>query len=245
MYNPKLSLVFCNTKKQVDELTASLQGRGYFAEGLHGDMKQQQRDRVMNSFRNGRTEILVATDVAARGIDVDDVEAVFNYDVPQDDEYYVHRIGRTGRAGREGRAFTLVVGREVFKLKDIQRYCKTKIKLQPIPSINDVTAVKAEKVLDRVQNIIENEDLTKMVDLIQDRINGVDYTALDIAAAFLKMSIGDEYGNDDEMTNMDEFGDTGAEAGMVRLFINLGKKQNVRPGISLVLLLEKPVCQVN
>lgn len=230
MYNPKLSLVFCNTKKQVDELTASLQGRGYFAEGLHGDMKQQQRDRVMNSFRNGRTEILVATDVAARGIDVDDVEAVFNYDVPQDDEYYVHRIGRTGRAGREGRAFTLVVGREVFKLKDIQRYCKTKIKLQPIPSINDVTAVKAEKVLDRVQNIIENEDLTKMVDLIQDRINGVDYTALDIAAAFLKMSIGDEYGNDDEMTNMDEFGDTGAEAGMVRLFINLGKKQNVRPG---------------
>ena len=230
MYNPKLSLVFCNTKNQVDELTASLQGRGYFAEGLHGDMKQQQRDRVMNSFRNGRTEILVATDVAARGIDVDDVEAVFNYDVPQDDEYYVHRIGRTGRAGREGRAFTLVVGREVFKLKDIQRYCKTKIKLQPIPSINDVTAVKAEKVLDRVQNIIENEDLTKMVDLIQDRINGVDYTALDIAAAFLKMSIGDEYGNDDDMTNMDEFGDTGAEAGMVRLFINLGKKQNVRPG---------------
>ncbi|NLZ82903.1 MAG: DEAD/DEAH box helicase, partial [Clostridiales bacterium] len=91
MYNPKLSLVFCNTKRQVDELTSALQGRGYFAEGLHGDLKQIQRDRVMNSFRNGKTEILVATDVAARGIDVDDVEAVFNYDVPQDDEYYVHR----------------------------------------------------------------------------------------------------------------------------------------------------------
>lgn len=93
MYNPKLSLVFCNTKRRVDELTSALQGRGYFAEGLHGDMKQSQRDRVMNGFRNGKTEILIATDVAARGIDVDDVEAVFNYDLPQDDEYYVHRIG--------------------------------------------------------------------------------------------------------------------------------------------------------
>ena len=133
MYDPSLSLVFCNTKRKVDELVADLKGRGYFAEGLHGDMKQSQRDRVMNGFRNGRTDILVATDVAARGIDVDDVEAVFNYDVPQDDEYYVHRIGRTGRAGREGRAFTLVVGKEIYKLKDIQRYCKTKIRRQPIP----------------------------------------------------------------------------------------------------------------
>ena len=108
-------------------LVLALQGRGYFAEGLHGDLKQEQRDRVMNGFRNGRTEVLVATDVAARGIDVDDVEAVFNYDIPQDDEYYVHRIGRTGRAGREGKAFSLVVGKEVYKLRDIQRYCKTKI----------------------------------------------------------------------------------------------------------------------
>ena len=127
LYAPKLSIVFCNTKKQVDELVQALQGRGYFAEGLHGDLKQMQRDRVMNSFRNGRTDILVATDVAARGIDVGNVEAVFNYDIPQDDEYYVHRIGRTGRAGREGKAFSLVVGREVYKLRDIQRYCKTRI----------------------------------------------------------------------------------------------------------------------
>lgn len=230
MYNPKLSLVFCNTKKQVDELTSALQGRGYFAEGLHGDMKQQQRDRVMNSFRNGRTEILVATDVAARGIDVDDVEAVFNYDVPQDDEYYVHRIGRTGRAGREGRAFTLVVGREVFKLRDIMRYCKTKIKAQPIPSINDVTAVKAEKILDKLSVIIQNEDLTKMITLIEDRVNKEEYTSLDIAAAFLKMMMGDEFGKSEDESSYMDFGDTGAEAGMVRLFINLGKKQNVRPG---------------
>ena len=129
IYNPKLSLVFCNTKKKVDELVEVLQNRGYFAEGLHGDLKQSQRDRVMNGFRNGKTEILVATDVAARGIDVDNVEAVFNYDLPQDDEYYVHRIGRTGRAGRTGMAFSFVVGREAYKLRDIMKYCKTKIEI--------------------------------------------------------------------------------------------------------------------
>jgi ATP-dependent RNA helicase DeaD len=230
LYNPKLSLVFCNTKKQVDELTEALQGRGYFAEGLHGDLKQHQRDRVMHSFRNGKTDILVATDVAARGIDVDDVEAVFNYDVPQDDEYYVHRIGRTGRAGREGRAFTLVVGREIYKLKDIMRYCKTKIKAQSIPSINDVTAVKAEKILDKLTAIIENEDLSKMVSMIEERVNEADFTSLDIAAAFLKLMMGDDKckAEDDKLT--EDFGDTGAEEGMVRLFINLGKNQRVKPG---------------
>ena len=142
-YNPKLSLVFCNTKKMVDELAYELCGRGYSAEGLHGDMKQVQRDRVMKNFRNGKTDILIATDVAARGIDVDDVEAVFNYDLPQDDEYYVHRIGRTGRAGRCGKAFSFVKGKEVYKLKDIQRYCKTKIYAQPIPSSDDVAKIRA------------------------------------------------------------------------------------------------------
>ena len=96
IYNPKLSVVFCNTKRQVDELISELKGRGYFADGIHGDMKQQQRDRVMDDFRSGKTEILIATDVAARGIDVDGVDIVFNYDLPQDEEYYVHRIGRTG-----------------------------------------------------------------------------------------------------------------------------------------------------
>ena len=166
MYDPSLSLVFCNTKRKVDELVADLKGRGYFAEGLHGDMKQSQRDRVMNGFRNGRTDILVATDVAARGIDVDDVEAVFNYDVPQDDEYYVHRIGRTGRAGREGRAFTLVVGKEIYKLKDIQRYCKTKIRRQPIPSVNDVAAIKVEKLLEQAGELIATDGLGRMMDLL-------------------------------------------------------------------------------
>ena len=109
--------MFCNTKRQVDELISELKGRGYFADGIHGDMKQQQRDRVMDDFRSGKTEILIATDVAARGIDVDGVDIVFNYDLPQDEEYYVHRIGRTGRAGKSGLALSFISGREVYKLK--------------------------------------------------------------------------------------------------------------------------------
>lgn len=228
-YNPKLSLVFCNTKRMVDELTEELQGRGYFAEGLHGDMKQPQRDRVMKSFRSGKTEILIATDVAARGIDVDDVEAVFNYDIPQDDEYYVHRIGRTGRAGKAGRAFTFVKGKEVYKLKDIMRYCKTKIVAMPVPSSDDVAQIKAEKVMDEIGHIIDEENLRDMIDIIERQINVSDYTAMDIAAAFLKQALGKvnlENGADEEP----DFENTGAEEGMVRLFINIGKKDGIKPG---------------
>ena len=253
MYAPKLSVVFCNTKKQVDELVQALQGRGYFAEGLHGDLKQVQRDRVMKGFRTGRTEILVATDVAARGIDVDDVEAVFNYDIPQDDEYYVHRIGRTGRAGREGMAFSLVVGKEVYKLRDIQRYCKTKILPQPIPSLNDVTEIKAEKILREAEETIQSTDLTRMVNIIEKKILEDDYTTMDLAAALLRLSMGDEMGDlvDERvpvrsLDDLDDYGNRGGRNGgrggrsyknggrggndMVSLFINIGKNQNVRPG---------------
>ena len=191
-YNPKRSLIFCNTKKMVDDLTEELKGRGYFAEGIHGDMSQFQRDKVMNGFRNGTVEILIATDVAARGIDVDDVEAVFNYDVPQDIEYYVHRIGRTGRAGKTGRSFTLVVGREIYKLREIENICKTRIKARTIPSAADITAVKAQKILTKVMEIRNDKDLTKMTKIITDKINDEDITAMELAAAFLKLHMGDE-----------------------------------------------------
>ena len=228
IYDPKLSVVFCNTKKEVDLLVQALLGRGYFAAALHGDLKQEQRDRVMQGFRSGKTDILVATDVAARGIDVDDVEAVFNYDLPQDDEYYVHRIGRTGRAGRGGKAFSFVTGKEVYKLKEIQRYCKTKIYAQKVPSLNDVANTKMEKLLDEVEYMIENEDLATMINAIEERINHSDYTAMDMAAAFLKMCSGaNQPEQDDEM----DFEDTSAtESGMVRLFINIGKKSKAKPG---------------
>lgn len=233
MYNPKRSLVFCNTKRQVDELVDELQGRGYFAEGLHGDMKQTQRDRVMNGFRKGKTEILVATDVAARGIDVDDVEAVFNYDVPQDEEYYVHRIGRTGRAGKEGMAFSFVVGREIYKLKDIQNYCKTKIRERQIPSANDVTKIKIDNVLSEMDKIIEEVDLSKLVHSIEKKINEEEYSSLELAAAFLKVSLGDEAEEIEECVAPEEKRrghNYHSSTDMVRLFINMGKNQNVRPG---------------
>ena len=248
MYAPKLSVAFCNTKRQVDELVTELQGRGYFAEGLHGDLKQVQRDRVMNSFRNGRTEILVATDVAARGIDVDDVEAVFNYDIPQDDEYYVHRIGRTGRAGREGKAFNLVVGKEVYKLREIQRYCKTRIIPQAIPSLDDVTSIKADKILDQVGEVLQDSDLSKVIDIVEKRVLEEDYTTLDLAAALLKMMMGEE-GEElleenrplRELEDLEDEsrrsrggrngrGSRGRNEDVARLFINIGKNQGIRPG---------------
>lgn len=232
VYNPKLSVVFCNTKRQVDTLVEELQGRGYFAAGLHGDLKQSQRDRVMQGFRKGRTDILVATDVAARGIDVDEVEAVFNYDLPQDDEYYVHRIGRTGRAGRMGYAFSFVAGKEVYKLREIQRYCKTKIYAKKVPTLNDLVNTKMDKVLEDVERIIQEEDLTLMVHAIENQVNQSEYTAMDIAAAFLKMytSVNDTVA-EPASASIEDFGDTGAEEpGMVRLFINIGKKQKAKPG---------------
>ena len=223
IYSPRLSVVFCNTKKQVDLLVNALLGRGYFAAGLHGDMKQEQRDRVMQGFRTGKTEILVATDVAARGIDVDEVEAVFNYDLPQDDEYYVHRIGRTGRAGREGRAFSFVSGKEVYKLKEIQRYCKTKIYAQKVPSLNDVANTKMENILDDVERVIEQEDLDMMINAIEERVNNSEFTAMDMAAAFLKICCGMTEDNKNTEENDWEFGDTGAgEDGMVNALLGRG-----------------------
>jgi ATP-dependent RNA helicase DeaD len=227
IYSPKLSVVFCNTKKEVDLLVNALLGRGYFAAGLHGDMKQEQRDRVMQGFRDGKTDILVATDIAARGIDVDEVEAVFNYSLPQDDEYYVHRIGRTGRAGRIGRAFSFVWGKEVYKLKEIQAYCKTKIYAQNVPSLGDVANTKIDNLLNDVEQVIASEDLTAMINAIEERVNASDYTAMDMAAAFLKIASG--YKEDEnELPELDP--SLASEPGMVRLFINVGKKQKVRPG---------------
>lgn len=191
-YDPKRALIFCNTKRMVDELTEHLKGRGYEVEGLHGDLTQGQRDTVMNLFRGGKTNILIATDVAARGIDVSDVEAVFNFDVPEDIEYYVHRIGRTGRAGKTGRSFTLVVGREAYKIRDIERICHTKIKERKIPNAADITARKSEKILKEAYEVIESEDISKAMESILDAVALGQYSATQIAAAFMKMKLGDE-----------------------------------------------------
>lgn len=191
-YNPKLTLIFCNTKRMVEELSEDLKGRGYCADGIHGDLSQNQRDRVMESFRNGSTDILIATDVAARGIDVDDVEAVINYDVPQDNEYYVHRIGRTGRAGRKGRAFTLVVGREIYKIREIESICKTSMKAKVVPTVADITEAKSKKILDGVVEVMRAQDLASTMAIIEAKMEEEDCTAMELAAAFLRSQLGEE-----------------------------------------------------
>lgn len=186
----KLSLVFCNTKRRVDELVETLKARGYLADGLHGDLQQRQRDTVMSKFRKREIEILVATDVAARGIDVGDIEAVFNYDIPPDDEYYLHRIGRTARAGKAGRAFNFVTGREVYRIRQIQQFTKTKIIAQKVPSVSDIEEIRTNLVLEKVKGIVDAGHLGEYTNMVEKLIQE-DYTSGEVAAALLKMVIGD------------------------------------------------------
>ncbi|HJJ48127.1 MAG TPA: DEAD/DEAH box helicase [Methanocorpusculum sp.] len=253
MNNPELALVFCNTKRMVDELMTSLQARGYFVEALHGDMKQMQRDRVMARFRSGVIDLLIATDVAARGIDVDDVDIVFNYDVPQDVEYYVHRIGRTGRAGRAGKSVTFVAPREIYKLRDIQRYAKIKIAKTPLPTLDDVTEMKMQLFLDKVRNVIKEGDLEIYLPMVEklletDTEDAPEVSSIEVAAALLKMHM-DKTRNVQQTEEISApkstytsgpieprepveegtYENCGAESGMVRFRISVGKNQQIRP----------------
>ncbi|MFO7881214.1 MAG: DEAD/DEAH box helicase [Kosmotogaceae bacterium] len=221
-YDPNLSLVFCNTKKKVDELVPLLQKKGFLADGLHGDLTQSMRDRVMNAFRRGTLRILVATDVAARGIDVNDIEAVFNYDVPQDSEYYVHRIGRTGRAGKSGRAFTFAYGRSVRRLRDIQRYTKINMQKIHVPSNEEINTRLQEAFLNNVSEVLEKGNLENYETLINKLVEK-NYSPVEIAAALLKMSMNDH--SDEEI--QEEVIPSGV---MTKLFVNVGKKHSVRVG---------------
>jgi len=227
--NYKLCLVFCNTKRKVDELTDELAARGYSAEALHGDMKQIQRDRVMNKFKRGAVEILIATDVAARGIDVEDIEAVFNYDIPSDEEYYVHRIGRTGRANKTGVSYTFVSGKEMYKLREIMKYTKSNILPFKAPTVSDVEEMKVKLLLEKADSVIKQGDLTKYSDYIDKYINDNDdseYTTLDMAAALLNiLTAGNAASSDEEEIEIS----VGAERGMTRLFINVGSLDKVQP----------------
>ncbi len=230
--NFDLSLVFCNTKRKVDKLVSHLQIRGYLADGLHGDLTQNQRDRVMGKFKNGNLEILVATDVAARGIDVGGVEAVFNFDIPNDNEYYVHRIGRTGRAGKTGKAFSFVSGREIYQLRDIQRYAKTKIDQAPIPSISDVAEVKKDNFIEQLKERIKTENISKEIYIIEKLIEE-DYNSIDIAATLLKGIM------QDSKYKEEEFGDTEAHEGFVRFFMSVGRKHDMTISVIINAIHEK------
>lgn len=182
-YDFNLWLIFCNTRRRVDFVYRNLKRRGYKVDSIHGDMTQKVRDKVMNKFRNGNISILVASDIAARGIDVSEVEVVVNYDIPQNPDDYIHRIGRTARAGGSGYAFNLVANYEAHDLVRIRKIHNLNIKNEKVPSLSEIERIKNKKVLDEVKTLIENNDLDDYVKVITSSKMDL----VEVAAALLKM----------------------------------------------------------
>ena len=225
-------MVFCNTKKAVDEVTSALMQRGYVVEGLHGDMRQMQRDRVMDRFRKGLLEVLVASDVAARGLDIDDIDVVINFDVPDDDEYYIHRIGRTGRAKKDGIAITLVNTNEKFRLRGIIAYTKAKIDKMEVPSLNAVLKVRVKRIIDLAIDETMKDDISTskakkiITKTIKDAIIDKSILAEDVISGLILMQM-------DKSEEIDIISDTieskvKSKASKVRFFINLGKTHGIK-----------------
>jgi len=183
-HDVKSGVIFCNTQRMVDELADALIGRGYSAERLHGGMAQAQRTRVMQNFKRAAFAFLVATDVAARGIDVNDLELVVNYDLPYDAEDYVHRIGRTGRAGKKGKAVTLVSGAAIYKLQSIERFLRTKIRREQVPSLAAVEDRRSDALFDKITATLEGGDFARRAPLVE-RLLEQGHTPTDVAAAIL------------------------------------------------------------
>ncbi len=221
-HNYGKSMVFCNTKSMTDELSAELQKAGYPADSLHGDLSQKQRDSVMARFRSGSVKILVATDIAARGIDVDDVEAVFNYDLPQESEYYVHRIGRTGRAGREGTSHTLVRSRDFRKLREIEQHCHTTMEEKRIPDADHIRHQQEQAALDSILKILNEGHSGNLIPVIQTYCREQGILPEAFAAACLKKELGSlEADNDTEVNLPDR-----REGGRRRKRFGDGREEN-------------------
>ena len=218
---PTSALIFCKTKREVDELVSSLQARGYNVEGMHGDMNQNQRMSTLRKFKEGNLEFLVATDVAARGIDVENISHVINYDLPQDTESYVHRIGRTGRAKKEGISYTLVTPREYMALKEIEKATKSKIKRKEIPTIDDIFQAKFENILTRVKETLEKETYKKFVPIATELDN--DYNLVDVAAALMNLVYDKEVNYDYKENNIS------VSSKYVRLFLTCGRIDKINP----------------
>ena len=218
VYLPEKALVFCNTKRKVDNLIEILKSKGYKAESLHGDIKQSQRDRIMKRLKNGELKILVATDVAARGIDVEGLELVVNYDIPQEEEYYVHRIGRTGRKGNTGKAVTFVVGKERYKIDSIQKYANIKIREGQIPTITEVNNVKDKQIIDNIQKIIDEKEYSN-ISILEEMLKNNDIQ--EVAKALITMHT--EKKNKKEEIKY-EFS---KDEKNINLFFNIGKKDKI------------------
>jgi len=186
VYDFRYGIIFCSTKIMVDELDEHLHSRGYSTDRLHGDITQAQRDRVMDKFRRRGFEFLVATDVAARGLDVDDLEVVFNFDLPNDAEDYTHRIGRTGRAGRKGRAFTFVSGQEIYKLQSMVRWAKLDLRRERIPSLDEVDEARANVFFEKIRATLDGKQFTPH-DRMIDRLLDQGYASTDICSALIHL----------------------------------------------------------
>ncbi len=187
----KYGIIFCGTKMMCDELADHLKARGYSSDKLHGDISQQMRERVVAKFKKRGFEFLVATDVAARGLDVDDIEVVFNYDLPQDAEDYVHRIGRTGRAGKTGRAITFVAGREIWKMEQIIRFTKGKVRREKVPSAEEVEEKRTNAFLETLRETLE-KGAYKRQDAVIDQLLNAGHSPTDIASALIHLLGGDK-----------------------------------------------------
>ena len=235
---PSSAMIFCRTKHMVDELGEALMARGYATETIHGDLSQSQRDRVMKRFRSGQAEILIATDVAARGLDIPDVSHVINFDVPESSETYVHRIGRTGRYGKSGSAITLVNRREVRLIHQIERATKAKIQFKQLPTASDVNERRRE-MLKRIMNdaVTDEEAFQSYLDPVRELAE--EYEAVDLAAAVLKLYAEETGRATTSETEEDDLARIssgpaprsggGGEGGMTRLFFNIGRNFRVRP----------------
>lgn len=187
IHKPKKSIIFCNTKRMVESLESEIAQRGYKVDSLHGDMRQSSRDNVMKKFRNGTIAVLIATDVAARGLDVSDIDLVFNYDLPQQAEYYVHRIGRTARAGKKGASFTFVTSRDYPKFREIEKYANIKMEKMKLPTKADVERESLDNLFDKVnKNILKAEDQANYTEVL-NKILAEGHSLYDISASLLKL----------------------------------------------------------
>lgn len=188
---PRLTIVFANTKRAVDDATDALVARGYAADRLHGDINQTMRERVMRNFRNGNVEVLVATDVAARGLDVNDIDLIVNLELPYDAEDYVHRIGRTGRAGRSGKAVSLVAGREIYLMQRIQRFINIRVERARVPSQEELEATRVDKTFEKVKGVLEGASYTNHEHSIQ-RLLDIGFSPTEIASALMDLLMKDQ-----------------------------------------------------
>ncbi len=240
-YSPSLSIVFCNTKKMAEELAVSLNQGGFDADALHGDLKQSQRTAIMEKFRSGAVSILVATDVAARGIDVSNVEFVFNYDIPQNNEYYVHRIGRTGRVGKEGTSITLCSGRrQVFSLMDIVRSTKGKIEEIPVPTGDDINNRLADKNISDICSVLDEPVPDRYRDMVNSLLSQ-GYSLFDIAAAALKKCFAEKEIKVKNIESDRKRKSKGSITDFSKIMLNIGRANRVAPNHIVGCITEKSI----